>query len=194
FSADAWNNVTFTAGETKDPRRNVPRSLALGTVIVIGLYVLANVAYLAALPIRGDSDDAMRLAAEALQAESTALTHEAAIKQLQSTIVQAQRLIARYENDLQEGEGSPSQRPDAKKWAEAEIGRQQAAIRSFEEILKERQRDAAEARKRMQDLQAQATVARGISKARDDRVGTAVLERTSPHFGVPLMALAIMVS
>jgi APA family basic amino acid/polyamine antiporter len=51
FSADSWNNVTFTAGETRDPKRNLPRSLALGTVIVIGLYLLANIAYLAALPI-----------------------------------------------------------------------------------------------------------------------------------------------
>jgi len=50
FSADAWNNITFTAGEVKDPRRNVPLSLALGTSIVIGLYLLANVAYLATLP------------------------------------------------------------------------------------------------------------------------------------------------
>ena len=50
FSADAWNNITFTAGEVKDPRRNVPLSLALGTTIVIGLYVLANVAYLVTLP------------------------------------------------------------------------------------------------------------------------------------------------
>ncbi|MBI1732004.1 MAG: amino acid permease [Gammaproteobacteria bacterium] len=50
FSADAWNNVTFTAGEVKDPRRNLPLSLALGTGIVIGLYVLANVAYLVTLP------------------------------------------------------------------------------------------------------------------------------------------------
>src|SRR5690348_8344226 len=50
FSADAWNNITFTAGEVKDPRRNVPLSLALGTFLVIGLYLLANVAYLAALP------------------------------------------------------------------------------------------------------------------------------------------------
>jgi APA family basic amino acid/polyamine antiporter len=50
FSADAWNNITFTAGEVKDPRRNVPLSLALGTVIVIGLYVMANVAYLVTLP------------------------------------------------------------------------------------------------------------------------------------------------
>src|SRR6266700_4204971 len=50
FSADAWNNITFIAGEVKDPRRNVPLSLALGTFLVIGLYLLANVAYLAALP------------------------------------------------------------------------------------------------------------------------------------------------
>jgi APA family basic amino acid/polyamine antiporter len=50
FSADAWNNITFTAGEVINPRRNVPLSLALGTILVIGLYLLANVAYLAALP------------------------------------------------------------------------------------------------------------------------------------------------
>jgi APA family basic amino acid/polyamine antiporter len=50
FSADAWNNITFTAGEVKDPRRNVPLSLALGTIVVIGLYLLANVAYLVTLP------------------------------------------------------------------------------------------------------------------------------------------------
>jgi APA family basic amino acid/polyamine antiporter len=50
FSADAWNNITFAAGEVKDPRRNVPLSLALGTSVVIGLYLLANVAYLVTLP------------------------------------------------------------------------------------------------------------------------------------------------
>jgi APA family basic amino acid/polyamine antiporter len=50
FSADAWNNITFTAGEVKDPRRNIPLSLGLGTFIVISLYVLANVAYLVTLP------------------------------------------------------------------------------------------------------------------------------------------------
>jgi APA family basic amino acid/polyamine antiporter len=51
FSADAWNNITFTAGEVKDPRRNIPLSLALGTSLVIGLYLLANVAYLVTLPL-----------------------------------------------------------------------------------------------------------------------------------------------
>jgi APA family basic amino acid/polyamine antiporter len=50
FSADAWNNITFTAGEVKEPRRNIPLALAFGTFLVIGLYLLANVAYLAALP------------------------------------------------------------------------------------------------------------------------------------------------
>ncbi len=49
FAADAWNNITFTAGEVKEPRRNIPLSLALGTSAVIGLYVLANVAYLVTL-------------------------------------------------------------------------------------------------------------------------------------------------
>jgi len=51
FSADAWNNITFTAGEVKDPRHNIPLSLALGTTLVIGLYLLANVSYLTTLPL-----------------------------------------------------------------------------------------------------------------------------------------------
>jgi APA family basic amino acid/polyamine antiporter len=97
FSADAWNNVTFTAGEVKNPRRNLPLSLLLGTTLVIGLYLLANLAYLAALPLQGSSDGA-------------------------------------------------------------------------------------------------GPMERGIAHARDDRVGTAVLEMVSPGFGVPLMAVAIMIS
>jgi APA family basic amino acid/polyamine antiporter len=50
FASDAWNNITYTAGEVKEPRRNIPLSLALGTSIVIGLYLLANLAYLVTLP------------------------------------------------------------------------------------------------------------------------------------------------
>jgi APA family basic amino acid/polyamine antiporter len=50
FSADTWNNVTFTAGEVRQPRRNLPLSLGLGTTLVIGLYLLANLAYLVVLP------------------------------------------------------------------------------------------------------------------------------------------------
>lgn len=62
FSADAWNNVTFTAGEVKNPRRNLPLSLALGTGIVILLYVLANVIYLTVLPMDGNPNGATVLA------------------------------------------------------------------------------------------------------------------------------------
>jgi APA family basic amino acid/polyamine antiporter len=50
YAADAWNNITFTAGEVRNPTRNVPLSLALGTVLVIGLYVFANFAYVVVLP------------------------------------------------------------------------------------------------------------------------------------------------
>ena len=50
FSSDSWNNVTFTAGETRDPQRNVPLSLLLGVGLVSILYLLANYAYLLVLP------------------------------------------------------------------------------------------------------------------------------------------------
>jgi basic amino acid/polyamine antiporter, APA family len=53
FSADAWNNVTFTAGEVKNPSRNLPLSLALGTGVVIALYIACNFIYLMALPLDG---------------------------------------------------------------------------------------------------------------------------------------------
>ncbi|MGE5053455.1 MAG: APC family permease [Acidobacteriota bacterium] len=53
FSADAWNNVTFTAGEVKNPSRNLPLSLAMGTGVVIALYIACNFVYLAALPLDG---------------------------------------------------------------------------------------------------------------------------------------------
>ena len=50
FSQAAWNNVTFTGGETRDPGRTLPRALFLGTISVVALYLLANVAYLVSLP------------------------------------------------------------------------------------------------------------------------------------------------
>ena len=55
FSADAWNNVTFTAGEVKNPSRNLPLSLALGTGVVIALYIGCNFIYLNVLPLAGRS-------------------------------------------------------------------------------------------------------------------------------------------
>jgi APA family basic amino acid/polyamine antiporter len=122
FSADAWNNVTFTAGEVRNPHRTLPLSLLLGTGMVITLYLLANLGYLSALPLHGD-----RKLAEELQARAQAAkTHE-------------DRMAVDQEY-------------------------------------------------------ARSVLALGIAHARDERVGTAVLELASPRFGVPFMALAIMIS
>lgn len=51
FSSDAWNNITFVAGEVKDPHRTIPRALAFGVTMVTVLYLAANVAYLSVLPL-----------------------------------------------------------------------------------------------------------------------------------------------
>lgn len=58
FSSSAWNNVTFIAGEVKNPRRDIPWSLLIGTLVVSFLYVSANVAYLLLLPVQGSPDAA----------------------------------------------------------------------------------------------------------------------------------------
>jgi APA family basic amino acid/polyamine antiporter len=122
FSADAWANVTFTAGEVRQPRRNLPLSLILGAGGVIVLYLLANVAYLAALPIQGNPY-------QALETE------------------------------------------------------QKAALAA-------EQGNAASAEERTRE----ATLQHGIAHARDDRVGTAIMELLSPRYGARFMAAAIMIS
>ena len=58
FSSDAWNNVTFAAAEVHNPKRNLPLALLVGTGMVTLLYLLANVAYLTVLPLRGAADGA----------------------------------------------------------------------------------------------------------------------------------------
>ena len=133
FSADAWNNITFTAGEIKDPRRNLPRSLALGTGMVILLYLLANVAYLAVLPIQPNPD-------------LVALT-----KVFDQEAEQAERA----------GDHDKA-----------------AALRATRAGV-------------VDDL---GPSNRGIAMAKDDRVGTAVLQEVSPNLGVSFMAIAIMIS
>jgi APA family basic amino acid/polyamine antiporter len=62
FSSDAWNNITFTAGEVKNPKRNIPLSLVLGTGFVLTVYFLASLAYLLVLPMHGDPNGATALA------------------------------------------------------------------------------------------------------------------------------------
>jgi len=62
FSSDAWNNITFTAGEVKNPKRNIPLSLVLGTGFVSAVYFLASFGYLLVLPMHGDPNGATLLA------------------------------------------------------------------------------------------------------------------------------------
>ena len=53
FAQSAWNNVTFTAGEVRDPGKNLPRALLLGCGLVVTFYLLANLAYVVTLPLSG---------------------------------------------------------------------------------------------------------------------------------------------
>ncbi len=52
FSSDAWNNVTFIAGEIKNPKQNIPLSLFFGTLVVGLLYILTNIVFLGLLPLQ----------------------------------------------------------------------------------------------------------------------------------------------
>jgi len=62
FSSDAWNNITFTAGEVKNPRRNIPLSLSLGTGFVLTVYFLVSLGYILVLPMHGDPHGATAMA------------------------------------------------------------------------------------------------------------------------------------
>ncbi len=69
FAADAWHGITFAAGEVKNPAKTLPGALALGTISVMGLYMLANVAYLVVLPFeRIQHASADRVATAMMQA------------------------------------------------------------------------------------------------------------------------------
>src|ERR1700691_1353047 len=85
FSADAWNNVTFTAGEVKNPSRNLPLSLALGTGVVIALYIACNFIYLSALPLMGSPTGAT-LAERGIQYASEERVATAVITQMFGSI------------------------------------------------------------------------------------------------------------
>jgi APA family basic amino acid/polyamine antiporter len=62
FSSDAWNSVTFAAAEVKNPSRNLPLALVLGTGLVSLLYVIANLSYLSVLPYEGTAEGATAVA------------------------------------------------------------------------------------------------------------------------------------
>jgi basic amino acid/polyamine antiporter, APA family len=81
FSSDSWNNVTFTAAETRNPRRTIPLSLALGTGFVLTVYFLASAAYLMVLPLHGDPHGAT-IAARGIQYASEDRVGTAALEQI----------------------------------------------------------------------------------------------------------------
>jgi len=69
FAQSAWNNVTFTAGEVENPGRNLPLALLIGCGVVVGLYLLANLAYVVTLPLGGiQKADQGRVASATMQA------------------------------------------------------------------------------------------------------------------------------
>jgi basic amino acid/polyamine antiporter, APA family len=57
FSSDAWYNITFASGEVLNPRKTIPRSMIIGTMVVALLYFLVNYTYLKILPLRGSPED-----------------------------------------------------------------------------------------------------------------------------------------
>ena len=81
FSADAWNNITFTAGEVKNPKRNLPLSLILGTGFVLTVYFLVSLGYLLVLPMHGDPNGAT-VAARGIQFAAEDRVATAALAQI----------------------------------------------------------------------------------------------------------------
>src|ERR1051325_4056920 len=63
WAYDGWGDLSFTAGEVKEPQRNLPRAIILGTLALIAIYVLTNVAYLYVIPITGIANPATPLVA-----------------------------------------------------------------------------------------------------------------------------------
>ena len=81
FSSDSWNNITFIAGEVRNPRRNIPLSLAFGTTFVLTAYLLASAAYLMILPLHGDVHGAT-IAARGIQFATEDRVGTAALSQI----------------------------------------------------------------------------------------------------------------
>ncbi|HEX8890211.1 MAG TPA: amino acid permease [Pyrinomonadaceae bacterium] len=68
FAQSAWNNVTFTGSEVRDPGRNLPRALLIGCGVVVGLYLLANLAYVVTLPLQTIQKPGTSVATATMQA------------------------------------------------------------------------------------------------------------------------------
>ena len=196
FSADAWNNVTFTAGEIRNPSRNLPLSLIFGTGSVILLYLLVNLAYLCVLKANGNPLISTQLKAEieeglAIRKEYAAEANylSATANRLESESLFLKARVALLDKDGQTTSGKRLIQDSEFKLEEASTFKIKA------EIAKDASNSASEeTNRRLNERIVRSTPELGISHARDDRVGTAVLQMIFPKYGMIAMAIAIMIS
>ena len=196
FSADAWNNVTFTAGEIRNPSRNLPLSLIFGTGSVILLYLLVNLAYLCVLKANGNALISTQLKAEieeglAIRKEYAAEANylSATANRLESESLFLKARVALLDKDGQTTSGKRLIQDSEFKLAEASTFKIKA------DIAKDASNSASEeTNRRLNERIVRSTPELGISHARDDRVGTAVLQMIFPKYGMIAMAIAIMIS
>jgi amino acid transporter len=196
FSADAWNNVTFTAGEIRNPSRNLPLSLIFGTGSVILLYLLVNLAYLCVLQANGNPLVSTQLKAEieeglAIRKEYAAEANylAATANRLESESIFLKARVALLDKDGQTTNGKRLIQDAESKLAEASTFKIKA------DIAKDASNSASEeTNRRLNERIVRSTPELGISHARDDRVGTAVLQMIFPKYGMIAMAIAIMIS
>jgi amino acid transporter len=173
FSSDAWNNITFAAGEVREPRRTLPLSLICGTGLVTTLYLLANVGYLCALPVSSHIDETKKLELEARLDQAAASEMEAEARLLASKATRAKAQAALEDRTSSEGN-------DLQTMAK-QFGEQADQLREYADKRYE---------KRFDDAVAGSSIA-GVP---DGRVGTAIVQQAFPGYGAPIMAIAIMVS
>ena len=196
FSADAWNNVTFTAGEIRNPSRNLPLSLIFGTGSVILLYLLVNLAYLCVLKANGNPLVSIQLKAEieeglAIRKEYAAEANylSATANRLESESLFLKARVALLDKDGQTISGKRLIQDSESKLEEASTFKIKA------DIAKDASNSASEeTNRRLNERIVRSTPELGISHARDDRVGTAVLQMIFPKYGMIAMAIAIMIS
>ncbi len=196
FSADAWNNITFTAGEIRNPSRNLPLSLIFGTGSVILLYLLVNLAYLSVLKANGNPLVSEQLKTEIAEGLSIVKEYAAEAELLKATAIrlenEANFLIARVALLEQNGQSNIAKRLTFE--AQSKLS-EASELKIKSETAFDSYRSAnEETNRRLHERIVRSTSELGISQARDDRVGTAVLQIIFPKYGMTTMALAIMIS
>ncbi len=196
FSADAWNNVTFTAGEIRNPSRNLPLSLIFGTGSVILLYLLVNLAYLCVLKANGNPLVSTQLKAEIEEGLAIRKEYAAEANYLSATAnrLESESLFLKARVALLDKDGQTTSGKRLIQDAESKL-EEASTFKIKAEIAMDASNSASkETNRRLNERIVRSTSELGISHARDDRVGTAVLQMIFPKYGMIAMAIAIMIS